>query len=420
MHVEGIRGGGLDWTRGVTAYQLDTDPLRRVEGQSIKARLFLTVFFACTLVSLSPARAAGDASWPVSGHDAQSSGFNPAEQLIGKSNVKLLRRSWNYHDAYRAVVSGGRVVVVAGNGLRNQRVVMLDAVTGRALRTIAATSLHLGSTDEITDLAFDAGKVVVATTGALIGIDSASGKVIWRDAGGATFLTAAGGVAYTGKGCQNPCGALASFAIEDQTGRIRWRHEGNFGGPPVLIGGHLYQSWGEYRGETRVYDPGSGGLIATMPLLASWTGNSTYTYADVFAGLGKPSWLGKIGASGRPGWRVKLGVVGGGNPVLAYGSVFLPSNRFHPGVIAVRARDGKVLWGADLGSNLSLAAANQLIYVLRQRSGRVNVLNASSGAQVATLQTPAYKAAGTGEVLVANGALYVVGGGSVSAFRLPS
>jgi hypothetical protein len=152
-----------------------------------------------------------------------------------------------------------------------------------------------------------------------------------------------------------------------------------------------------------------------MPILASWTGNSTYTYARVATGPGKSSWLGKIGPTGKPTWKVPLGVVTGGTPIFAYQTLYVPSNRYHPGMIAVRARDGKVLWGADLGQALSLAAANHLIYVLHEKTGRIDILSADSGKEVHHFQTPGYRGLGTGQLLVAGGAVYIVNGNAIVA-----
>jgi hypothetical protein len=166
-----------------------------------------------------------------------------------------------------------------------------------------------------------------------------------------------------------------------------------------------------------VYDPQHGTLLATLPIYARWTGNSAYTYAEVSTGLGKASWLEKIGATGKPTWRIRLGVVTGGGPILAYQTLFTPSNRYHPGLIAIRARDGKVLWGADLGPQLSLAGANHLIFALHRQSGRIDILRSDSGRELRYLQTPGYGSTGSGVMIVAGGALFVVSGTRIEAFE---
>jgi outer membrane protein assembly factor BamB len=152
-------------------------------------------------------------------------------------------------------------------------VVALDSSTGRTLRTFGPKALGLtgsrvspiGDYPEV--LAYGGGKLIVGTTTGTVALDPATGRRYWRVPGGAFSLTVANRVVYTGKGCQNPCGAVASQAIDIATGRVIWTHAGNGGGTPLFASRYLYQDWAfnDLATRVRVYRPKDGGLVTTLP-----------------------------------------------------------------------------------------------------------------------------------------------------------
>jgi outer membrane protein assembly factor BamB len=374
-------------------------------------RLILALTLAVGILGMPISGASAANSWLMAGHDAQATNFNPGETAISPQNVARLRTVWRYPGVVQAVATARRVfaIVVPRASLNN--VVVLDTRTGALLHTFTAAALHLATrpNDGPLDLAYGQGKLVIAGVSAVLAIDPDTGRQYWRAPGGAAVLTIAGGTVYTGKVCQNPCGTIASDAIDLQTGRVRWQHRENGGARPVLIASRLYQLWGQYNPETRVYEPQSGGLVARMPITAWWTGDRNSAYAAVPAIGARAGWLGQIGSTGKPRWKTNLGRVrGSGQPVLAYHTLYVPSNRFHPGLLAVNASNGKVRWAADLGPNLICIAANHLLFALHQANGQVDVLNVQTGRTVAHLTVPGFSSAGPSPgVFLSAGTLYI-------------
>jgi hypothetical protein len=305
-----------------------------------------------------------------------------------------------------------------------KEIVVLDAQSGRRLRTLTATSLHLRNKpyDFPAALAYTGGRLIVGAIREVMAINPDTGSRYWSVPGGATELAVDGNTVYTAKYCQNECGAVVSEAIRVPDGRVLWKHSGFFGGVPVLAEGRLFQTIG--RGVTQVYEPGSGSLVATLRYAAQWLGDSTAVYAYVpngSPGPGAPragrAWLGRIGSTGKPMWKFDLGFTGTGNAVLASGMLYVPSNRFHPGVIGVKASNGHIQWGADVGKDVSLLAANRLVYVLHQPDARLSVLNGSSGATIQQLSIPRYGVQGTSTLVLGGGTLYAVEEGGIVAMR---
>jgi len=116
-------------------------------------------------------------------------------------------------------------------------------------------------------------------------------------------------------------------------------------------------------------------------------------------------------------WKADLGRIVAGNPVLAYNTLFLPSNRHHPGVIALNATNGRYLWGADVGPSSSMVVANHLLYVLNDALGRVDIIRASNGVVLRSIKVPGFNNRGATSVMVAGGTLYVLGGNGLVAYK---
>ncbi|MBV9282806.1 MAG: PQQ-binding-like beta-propeller repeat protein [Chloroflexi bacterium] len=379
--------------------------------------LFAALFLASSPIGWSAALASSPGSWPVPGHDAAGTGFNAAEHILSPANAGRLRRVWSVPAVIQAVATASRVYALTRGGTAAS-LLFLDARTGQILHSFTTRALGLPGGDDVESIGYGHGKLVVGATRTIVALDAQSGRPLWRAAGGATSLTIQGAAIYTGKGCQSYCGIQASYALDLASGRVLWRHNGNFGGPPALVAGRLYQVWGEVGEETRVYDPATGQLVARLPFGAGWTGDSSSAFAESSGGSGSAARLQRISATGRPAWTVRLGAIAGGTspPVYAYRTLYTVSNRFHPGVIAVAAATGQIKWGADLGPSLILAGANHLLFALHRRTGTIDVLNAGSGALVVRLGVPGVGPPGQA-LLIANGTLYVIGGNGLTALR---
>jgi hypothetical protein len=302
-------------------------------------------------------------------------------------------------------------------------VAIIDARSGKLVRSLSAGALHLPGNTSTAILAYAQGKLVVATPAVVAAVDPNTGRRLWQTPGGATALTVAGDTIFTGKGCQYACGGtMASSALSLGSGHVLWQHKGNGGETPVLIDGRVYQTWpiSDNKGETRVYDPLTGQEAGTLPWSAFWTGDSTHVYADVLStstSQNGRTWAGQIGPTGKPAWKTNTGKAGAVPPVLAYHTLFVASNRFHPGVLALNAGNGHVLWAADLGRNLRLMVANHLLFALNAATGRLTILRAATGQAVGQFHVPGYVAGTTAGIFISGGTLYVADGKGLIAMR---
>lgn len=377
------------------------------------------------LLGLSRALAYGDTSWPVNGHDAAGTYSNPTDRGIGPANVMRLHRVWSVPHVRAAIASPGLVFGLIGDTAESGSVVVLDARNGHVLRRLTRASLRLSSRsfDVPVAMAYSQGRLIVASPLTVIALDPLTGHQLWRVPGGAYGLTISGSVVYTSKFCTSICGPLTSMAINLRTGRVLWQHRGNGAMAPVMVGGHLFQVWGN---QTRVYDPQLGQLLATLPGAPQWLGDdvNTFAFLSVLPALDGEtpiqSWLARIGPLGKPVWRVMLGVPsdpsGDGNAAYADGLLYVPSNRFHPGAVAVDARTGKIRWGADVGAGLALISANHLVFAVHQSNNQVDILNGRNGHLLRRIAI-AGGSYGQSSALVSGGTLYVATGQALVALR---
>lgn len=377
--------------------------------------LALTAVLPSHAAALSIVPTTRPSSWRMLHYDAQGTGFNATERTIGRDTVFRLHPVWTVPKVLQAVAIGRWVFAVVDAA---RSIAVVDAISGKVARTVTLASLHVSAQDRVNALAYADGTVIVATSLIVAAVDPQTGREVWSTPGGATTLVVTGATVYTGKYCQSACGAFASYAIDVHTGRVLWRHPGNFSDGPVLVAGRLYQRWFSHGGETRVYDQRSGSLVATLPLNAEWTGDAHNAYAEVLprqtlAGVPRQRLsLVRIDSTGRPVWKADLGLPSASRPVLAYRTLYVASNRFHPGMVAVDARNGKLLWGADIGKDLTLIAANHLVFALHMdSSGRVDVVDAGSGRPVHELDLGRMGFRGVDSMMIAGGTLYLVGAG---------
>lgn len=372
-------------------------------------RYLLWTLAACiSLLRPSTLQAAG---WPMRGHDPRNSNFSPGEQAINRQNVVRLHATWTVPGAMQVVAGGGRLFAsFAAHG----GVAILDARTGNQLRRFTDRELGLASADNVADLVYARGLLLVASALQIVALDTTHRRIVWRDRGGATSLVVAGGIVYTGQGCQSFCGAPASEALGLASGRLLWRHPGNFGNRPTLIAGELYQAWGEVGGVTRVYDPGTGRLVRSLPLFGAWTGDHGRAYVEAGPAPGTSPWLTGIRPDGTPVWRVPLGrPTSYSNPALAYGRLYLASNRYHPGIIAVDTAHGHVAWGAAIGPVTSLLVANHLVFATEAEAPRLDVLDTTTGRLLRRIPIQPLAT-----LLIAGGRLYAVSAAGVTQVAL--
>jgi len=186
-------------------------------------------------VAASAPAAAGD--WPMYGHDAARTNYNPAETTISAANVDQLVQRWEYHTGSGASltssapsVANGRVYV--GTSVASgDNFFALDAVTGAFAWSAdlgysnACWHVGIGATPAI------AGNLVVAGGGnaTYYGLDAATGAPRWSHAlgaGASAFAWAspllANGRAYIGVAsyCDNPSVQGAVQALDLSTGGV--------------------------------------------------------------------------------------------------------------------------------------------------------------------------------------------------------
>jgi outer membrane protein assembly factor BamB len=359
------------------------------------------------------------------GHDAHDSSFNPDESQLSATNVRLLHVVWSAPRVSSAIATDSRVYVIRPVRFAASQVAVLYAADGKNLLiyTPAMLRLQRGAFDTPMALAHPDDTLLVANMRETVALNPHNGHLRWYASGGGTSMVVNWPYVYTGKGCQNPCGVLASYALDVRTGRRIWTHPGNFGQTPGVMNNLLYQTVGEHGAVTHVYNQVSGHQVGMLQINARWVGDAHRAFAFVL--LGRPpgsasvgrSWVGEIAANGVAVWKADLGKILEGNPVLAYNTLFVPSNRHHPGVVALNATDGRYLWGADVGASSSMVVANHLLYVLNDAVGRVEVMRTSNGSVVRSVSIPGFNNRGNTGLMVAGGMLYVLGGNGLVAFR---
>jgi outer membrane protein assembly factor BamB len=382
----------------------------------------LIALLAALLLGVTGASATGISTWSVAGHDAQDTSFNSTETALSELNVARLHVIWTAPGATSAIATDQRVYAILSAGTAPARVVVLNTVDGKNLFTFTPAMMRLSRAagDTPSALAHPDDTLIVGSTRETVALNPHNGHLRWYVAGGATTITVSGTTVYTGKLCAGACGAAVTSAIGLTSGKPLWRRNG-FLGSPVAVNGLLYAHLGLYGGITQVLNPRSGRLLGTLNLNARWLGDSAHSYAFVLPGVNPNTgavgraWIGQIGVNGATQWRADLGTIKEGNPALAYGDLFVPSNRHHPGVIALDARTGRYLWGVDCGVSSNLVVANHLVYVLNDTTGRLIILRTSNGSLVRTIPVPGFNNRGAKDLMVAGGRVFVLGGNGLVA-----
>jgi outer membrane protein assembly factor BamB len=379
----------------------------------------LVVGAAGLALLISPVRAAGISTWSMAGHDAQNTSYNADETVLSATSIARLHQVWTVPlptAGSAAIATDERVYLSERSLTGRSQVLVLNSTNGQSLLTLTASMLHLSGRGDMPEtLAHPDDTLIVGALREVVALNPHTGALRWKRPGGATSLTVNGSTIYTGKSCA--CTSLTGYAYTLSTGHRLWQHVKTDESAPSVIDGHLF-SMNATAGvtETNVYDPTSGKLQGTLTLPAAhWLGDATHAYVFVpempatATTSASRGWMGQVGPGGATAWRSDLGNVRSGNPVLAGHTLYVPSYRHSPGVIALDARTGDYLWGANVGRSTSMAGANGLLYVLDGASGRLSVLSATTGRELRVIRSPAFKGAGSDALMVAGGQVYVLG-----------
>lgn len=212
-------------------------------------------------------------------------------------------------------------------------------------------------------LAVADGRLYVASGfGTLTALDPATGGEIWTQKLGATATgapTAFGGVVYV------TAGDSTGWALEADTGRIRWQTEGvadinNVAGAPAPAVSDKFV----------IFAFGSGGVQAAFR-----QGGLRIWNADV------------VGT--RNGYAISTVDDITGDPVIADGRVYVGN---HSGrVVAIGLFNGERLWTARLGARGPVWPAGDSVFLVSDRNQLVR-LDASTGEQIWAVDMPDYEA----------------------------
>jgi outer membrane protein assembly factor BamB len=386
----------------------------------------LAVAAAGLALLISPVRATGISTWEVAGHDAQNTSYNADETALSSTSIARLHQVWTAPLPTAggvAIATDQRVYLADRLATGWPQVLVLNSTDGQNLLTLTPAMLHLsGSNDRPETLAHPDDTLIVGALREVVALNPHTGALRWKQPGGATSLTVNASTIYTGKSCA--CTSLTGYAYDLTTGHRLWQHVKTDGSAPSAIDGHLFamNTTAVGASETNIYDPTTGRLqgTVTVPVL-HWLGDATHAYAFVPALPATPKtsatrgWIGQMGPGGATVWRSDLGAARTGNPVLAGHTLYVPSDRHSPGVVALDARTGHYLWGADVGRSASMAGANGLLYVLNGATGRLSVLNMTTGRELRVITLPAFKGGGAGALQVAGGQVYVMGAKALTA-----
>lgn len=380
-----------------------------------------------------------NADWPQSavspfvrtGHAAFSGNFTPVWSIsIGAGDSRRNRLNVD------PIVAGGRVYTVSAD-----HIVQATSTSGEALWTYDLTPLRDDAKQgQGGGLAYGEGRVYVASGfGTLTALDPANGAELWTQRLGASATgkpSVRDGVVYVVGGDQT------GWAIEADSGRIRWQIEGVgdvnnvAGGPaPAISDKYVVFSFGTAtvqaafrQGGLRLWNLDLLGRRNGVALagIDDLTGDPVIVGDKVYAGNHSGRFVALDLADGERLWTAQQGALGPAWP--AGDSVFFVSDRNQ--LIRLDAETGAQVWAVDLPSyeptrkpnrrrDASFANHGPILaggrLIVASTDGMLRSFAAEDGALLSSVPIAG---GATTRPVVAEGALYVVSGkGVLHAYR---
>ncbi|HEY4930064.1 MAG TPA: PQQ-binding-like beta-propeller repeat protein [Terriglobales bacterium] len=355
--------------------------------------------------------------WAQYQFDANRTGYNPYENVLGPTTVSHIGMHWSYFaggfgSSTPAVVNG---VVYVGNDDGN--LYAMNANTG-ALVWQYTTG---GSVSD--SPAVNKGVVYFGSSdGNLYAVNATTGALVWKYAAGSGiesspavyYLSWASPVVYFRSGDGN------LFAVNATTGALLWRFlTGGGGGTtcgPAVANGVVYV--GSAYGVLYALDAKTGVLLWTYDTgyLSLW---SPVVTKDVVYFLSRAGLFALNAKSGALLWTLSV-FLGPDNwifpsapPTVSNGVLYFPTfdvDGDFEYMVAVNAKTRALFWAQKTGSayigisTITPVVANGVIYGGNNADGTLYALDASTGNRLWTYFEPSYRG-GAGPV-VANGVVY--------------
>ncbi|MFB3890256.1 MAG: PQQ-binding-like beta-propeller repeat protein [Candidatus Bathyarchaeia archaeon] len=382
------------------------------------------VLLAISLIFSVQIYAAAD-NWSVFRHDPQHSGF-----FNGAAPTAFAAQLWNYTLDASTYSSPGSGVVAEGRvyaGSVQGDVYCFDASNGDVVWTFSAGSLVESSP------AVSGGRVYVgAEDGTIYCLDASNGARVWASSIGESVdspVNFADGRVYVESWQGNV------YCLDAANGNAVWNFQTGgkaFQSCPAVSGGYVYVANDDGNvlcltatDGARVWNFTAGGAVRSPTVtdgfvyFGSKDGNAYCL--DAFSGLkiwNYTTWFNSAGPSHGYTW---------GNAVsdaaVAYGRVFVGSSDFD--VFCLDASTGEKIWNFTTAAEVyaAPAVADGCVFV-GSYDGNLYCLNASTGAEIwrgaAGVFSPVNAAGSVGSPVVAEGVVYVVGNGVLTAWGSPS
>ena len=347
--------------------------------------------------------------WPQFGFNAQHTGFNPYENVLGPETVASLTIRWKYttgHDIYASPVVANGIVYIGGNVGDDNNLYALEADTGAVLWKFPAAPFAEAP-------AVVNGVVYVSSyypSNYLYALNANSGAMLWRyPAGGGRSPVVVNGVVYVDSQDHYV------YAVNASTGKLLWKFAtgSEVQSSPAVANGVVYV--GAPDGNLYALDAGTGALLWKFAT-PSDSGFHTPVVVNgvVYAGSEDNNLYAVNASTGVLIW--KYGGVSPYFQAVANGVVYFSSGNFY----ALDAATGALLWEytADNDLGIAVGAANGVVYANSEYDGIVYAFDASTGALLWKYSTGNQV---WSSPAVVNGILYFgCNDGNVYAFGLPN
>lgn len=371
------------------------------------------------------------ADWPQFHFDAQHTGFNPYENVLGPGTVGKLTSRWKYaiggQVSTSPTVAHGIVYAAAINA--DSHLYAFDAGTGTLLWTFWGGTL-CNAVAVANDIVYFTSCFNYSGHNYLIALDAGSGAYRWSYEVGdySSSPVVVNGVAYAGSSDGNV------YAVNASTGALLWKYAGGDSsyGTPTVAGGIVYV--GSSNSNFYALDAGTGALIWKLTTEWSYDGGTPavvngVVYATSFDEPTNGTILYALEAkTGALVWKYTF-TGSTFDPAVANGVVYMPVGAYDDNVYALDAGTGAVLWkyqltGIEAGGPSAAAVANGIVYFGIQynndQNGVIDALNATTGALLWQYTTGVGAGFNTSPAIV-NGMLYIgCDDGKLYTFGLPN